>query len=308
MRLRTTSPRPDIAVVLPTCNRPKHVQSVLENLNDQTLKPSVVIVIDSSDSDEIGNQVKRWSHVKYIQSKLKSAAYQRNLGMREILEKHSDCDYISFVDDDIRISNSYLENLSSQLKKNDSIIGVSGVADSENRFGKSRNHSDPIKQKSRIHSKEGKIDSFVINRPVLSSDKLTECTWLIGCSMWRLETLKKENHWFEADFTRQSLFEDAIFSHRFSHKSKLVVDPDISFQHLLEIIERPNDTTHSADWVLHRFRLVSTDSCFGYLGFTFSIFGVLFKSSLRALLRRKQTGDITSKGLILGIMRLIRSL
>lgn len=308
MKLRTTSQKPNIAVVLPTCNRPKHVQSVLDNLNDQTLKPSVVIVIDSSDSDEIENQVKRWSHVKYIQSKLKSAAYQRNLGMREILERHSDCDYISFVDDDIRIMNTYLEKLSNQLTKNDSIIGISGVADSDNRFGKSRNDSDAVKHMSRIHSKEGKIDSFVINRPVLISDELTECSWLIGCSMWRLKTLKEENHWFEADFTRQSLFEDAIFSHRVSHNSKLVVDPEIRFQHLLETIQRPNDTTHSADWVLHRFRLVTTDNCFGYLGFTFSIIGVLFKSSLRALFRHKQTGDITSKGLILGVKRLIRSL
>lgn len=308
MKFRTTSQKPNVAVVLPTCNRPKSVQSILDNLNNQTLKPSLVIVVDSSDSDEIGNEVKKWSNVKYIHSKLKSAAYQRNLGMREIVERHRYCEYISFVDDDIRIANSYLESLSSRLEKNDSIVGISGVAESENRFGKSRDHSDWIKHRIRICPKDGKIDSFVINWPVLSSDELTECTWLIGCSMWRLETLRKENRWFEADFTRQSLFEDAIFSHRVSHKYKLVVDPDIRFQHLLEVIERPNDTTHSADWVLHRFRLVSTDSCFGNLGFTVSVLGVLLKSLLRVLYRRKQTGDITSSGLILGIKRLLRSL
>jgi glycosyltransferase involved in cell wall biosynthesis len=299
---------PQIAVVVPTCNRPDHVRLIIENLRNQTLSPRVIILVDSSDSDDLKEILSKVNQVVYIRSKLKSAAYQRNLGLREILENYQECEYVSFIDDDIRIFNSYLQELSYNLINDDSLAGVSGIS-LENSGDRNRNfESSSIEVDKKIYKNQGIIDRFVINRPVRSRKAINPVSWLIGCSIWRISYLKQSQTWFEADFTRQSLFEDAIFSHRISHHFKLAVDTRVHFEHLLESIERPNQIKHGADWVLNRFRLVSTDSCFSYLGYVASIIIVFLKSLLRQFRNHNKVGVLTSRGLIHGVSRLIRSL
>jgi glycosyltransferase involved in cell wall biosynthesis len=304
----TASLNPQIAVVVPTCNRPKHVQSIIDDLHFQTLVPTIIIVVDSSDSDDLKETLSTVSQVVYIRSKLKSAAYQRNLGLREILEHYQECKYVSFIDDDIRINETYLQELSYHLIHDYSLAGVSGISQENFRSKKLDLERSSIHVDEYFYRSQGTIDKFVINRPVRNLNSVKSTTWLIGCSLWRISSLRQSQTWFEADFTRQSLFEDAIFSHRVSHHYELAVDTRVVFQHLLESSERPSQMKHGADWVLNRFRLVTTDLCFSYSGYIASIIIVFLKSLLRGFRGNTKVGDISAKGLIYGATRLIRSI
>lgn len=297
---------PLVAVVIPTCNRAQHLNAILADLFNQNLQPKLIVIVDSSDSLNKETQERNSDFIVYIHTKYKSAAYQRNIGLREVMRRNTHITYLAFLDDDVVIDETYLIGLVSTLELEPSLAGVSGIVMEL----KPSNHRElPAKQiylKKRKH--RGTIDKFVVNHPVKQSSELQNVNWLMGCAVWRIQDIVRAGSWFESDFMRQSLFEDVIFSHKLSHLYKLAVNSNIRFQHLLASAERPISLVHSSDWILHRFRLVKIDKCFSYFGFLLSIGLMIAKSLLKILTKHGATREFSTKGLLIGVKRLFLAL
>lgn len=108
----------NIDVIITTYNRPKKVNELVNQLNKLAYGPKKVIVVDSSNDDNL--ELKYNRSVTYVKSDRKSQPYQRFLGVNSISS-----DLVCFFDDDVQILE---ENLFVELFnafKDNSIVGVS---------------------------------------------------------------------------------------------------------------------------------------------------------------------------------------
>jgi len=97
-----------ISVVIPTKNRPQDIMRCMESILIQTLLPDEVVIVDSSDTDELkaklyslGNKI----NINYIHAKV-NLSQARNIGI-----DNSTMDIISFVDDDDILDKEYLKEV-----------------------------------------------------------------------------------------------------------------------------------------------------------------------------------------------------
>ena len=98
-----------IALIIPTRNRPNHIIRLVKNLEILELKPTFVIIVDSSDQDKIVNISSKTLEIINIRTDIKSAAIQRNIGIEylQTLSLKKTIEFISFLDDDIQVQRNY---------------------------------------------------------------------------------------------------------------------------------------------------------------------------------------------------------
>lgn len=288
-----------LAVIIPTRNRPKSVKRLLENIASQSITPELVVLIDSSDVELDLTASPKTLNIKYKYSRLKSAAHQRNMGLIEIYKNSIEFDFVSFLDDDVKIPNNYFVHLIGQLIKNNA-VGISGIASVD--YSK--------KEKTNIFQVSeqlgGRLTIGALNMAPKPMRGLKEVEWLIGCSIWRVSSLSQKEFFFQGDFLGQSIFEDVIFSHEISHFGKLIVDTHFVFSHQMDSSARPSPPENAADWVLNRFRQISIDNCSNFLGFKIVNSLMLFTNFLRRIWGQNLGYDV--KGLLNGLHRINRSL
>lgn len=237
-----------VAVVIPTLNRHHLLRELLSELVNQEVAPEQVIVVDASDKPFKMNSCQ--GRIKVISSSIRSAAVQRNLGIQQLKESDAKIEFIAFLDDDVKPSPSYLRLLCQALIENPDAVGVSGLAIGTNE--KPRRKSNILKILKLIGG-EGSLSPAGVNIPIRNNKGITEAEWLIGCSLWRYSMINDLQ--FEADFDGQSVFEDVIFSMRAARRGRLLVDPQVRFDHLLAVESRPNSFQHYRSWVRNRYRL-----------------------------------------------------
>ena len=237
----------EVVVIVPTLNREKSLRILLSDIELQTLQPLKIIIVDSSDmpfKPEIDDD-----KCIVVESKVKSAAIQRNIGIDYIKNHMPHISYCAFLDDDVSLSSNYLEKLVKSIEEYGGAVGVSGIAISHNERNLKRN---PLLDFIGLTGAQGSLTAAAINIPIRELEEVTEVEWLIGCSLWIWEKISEFR--FEEDFMGQSIFEDVLFSLRVSKFGKLIVDSSVILQHQLELAGRPNDYQHYRDWVSNRYR------------------------------------------------------
>jgi glycosyltransferase involved in cell wall biosynthesis len=112
-----------ISVVIPTRNRIHNLNVLLGNLEQQTLKPDEVIVVDSSDNKtNLRELLNQFSKVPLIViDSIPSVCVQRNIGIRKATGT-----WIFLCDDDIELPANYLEVLSTYLSEHKDCGVVAG--------------------------------------------------------------------------------------------------------------------------------------------------------------------------------------
>jgi len=246
-----------IGVVIPTRNRSKELQAALLCIINQDIQIEEVVVVDSSDNfDQLptysGSEIK----VTHVHTPVRSAAEQRNIGKRML---NKSVDFLAFIDDDILVERDYVSRLMSVLFATEA-VGVSGIA-TNREINKKR--LKPFGLSGLIHRiflLDSKTDGALlysgINIPIRSErDENLEVDWLIGCSIWRSESI--EDLEFERDFKGQSLAEDVIFSVRARKRGKLITNPSVVIDHYESPNERPDKLAHYQMWVENRKRLIT---------------------------------------------------
>jgi glycosyltransferase involved in cell wall biosynthesis len=114
----------ELSVVIPTCNRPDRLLSLLGDLSRSTQRVSEVIVVDSSDRALSPPEYARFPELKirYLHSTTKSVCVQRNIGIRSARGT-----WIFLCDDDIEVPADYLGKLAAHLRAHPEAGAVSGL-------------------------------------------------------------------------------------------------------------------------------------------------------------------------------------
>lgn len=290
------------SVVIPTRNREASLGNLLSILNDQTLKPHEIIIVDSSDK-----KICRYDNpddvVKYIHTSHKSSAMQRNIGMRRVVENTQ---VLFFLDDDTSPYPKYFEDMINTLISFEA-IGVSGLAINadNNERSKPSGFLGFLKKIAFLDSDiDGKLLSSGVGIPVRKSNSgVIEVQWLIGCSCWDYQTIKELE--FESDFKGYSLGEDVIFSVRARQLGKLFVNSNIVLNHMALPQVDQSIIKFNYMWVYYRFRIrkyISKKIIF-YFTFFLSVLAKFF-FSCTTLIMKPISSVKKIVGLTFGLIRI----
>lgn len=115
----------EVSVVISTRNRYQDLEECLSSLQEQSQKPSEIIIIDQSDEDKI-DRIKKSAEkhgAKYFfLSKPNSLTKSRNYGIEK-----AKGDLILFVDDDTILKRDYIENMTSFFNAEKNMIAATGA-------------------------------------------------------------------------------------------------------------------------------------------------------------------------------------
>ncbi len=108
-----------VTLILCTCDRPEMIKRLLSSLEELTVKPDQIIIVDASEGEATSEVVAGFSglQIEYYRSS-KGLTYQRNVGLTK-----AKCDVAGFLDDDIVPDRDCFEQLKSVFS-DDSIYGV----------------------------------------------------------------------------------------------------------------------------------------------------------------------------------------
>lgn len=115
---------PSVSVIIPTLNAEKYIGALLTNIENQTLKPKEILVIDSSSDDGTSNEVAKHKNVglQVIERSKFNHGTTRDMAFRRV---HGD--FVCFLTQDaIPSSESYLENIVTPMLVDKDIALVSG--------------------------------------------------------------------------------------------------------------------------------------------------------------------------------------
>jgi GT2 family glycosyltransferase len=247
-----------LALIIPTRNRPDLLRRLLANLEKVSLKPAVIIIVDSSDAGKYSELKSEFMNIHQIMTEYKSAAIQRNIGLDYLDndKKVENIQFISFLDDDVMVPNDYFDLALRGLSQTKDCVGLSGIA---------KTSEDTRTQIRRswftdwlgITGNPGALTGAAVNISPFGLTTKSEVDWLIGCSTWK--AIVFQNLRFESDFFGQSIFEDVIISARARKLGKLICDPSIVLQHDLVSEGRPIARNHYFNWIKNRYRIFSYD-------------------------------------------------
>jgi GT2 family glycosyltransferase len=113
-------------VVIVTYKRPGDLFEVLTNLSEQTLKPSVVNIVDNDLEGSAKKivelfQLERGMRLNYLINSTNSLTQGRNLGISIVSSP-----FVGLLDDDIIIPADYFEKSVNFLQANSDVAGVQG--------------------------------------------------------------------------------------------------------------------------------------------------------------------------------------
>ena len=117
------------SIVIPTKNRPEQLKNLFRSIISQKRLPDQIIIIDQSEKNKVEKS-------NFLESTIKTKLrlnYIHDAKIEGLVEaKHSaipinDCDYITFLDDDIVLEPNYLYEIEKALHRSPNMIGVNGL-------------------------------------------------------------------------------------------------------------------------------------------------------------------------------------
>lgn len=114
----------ETSLIIPTRNRPKFLKETLEQLSNQKIEFSEIIIVDSSEKsheDEI-NQVIKGKNIKFFKTQ-PSTSLQRNFGIEKMNNKNK---FIMFLDDDIIFSENMFSKMNETISFNSKYDNIAG--------------------------------------------------------------------------------------------------------------------------------------------------------------------------------------
>ncbi len=98
------------SIILPTLNRPELVKNLLSSIEQQTLLPAAIVVVDQSDNHLTRDIFNAWNHPQinktYIHRQVKSLILARHAGLDAC-----ETDLVAFLDDDITLDPLFCESI-----------------------------------------------------------------------------------------------------------------------------------------------------------------------------------------------------
>ena len=166
-----------------TLMRPVELKLALNSIDEQTTKPSMVVVIDGSKGSKILDVVQDFSAQSSIETvhlfSEQGLALQRNNGLDFIMSRFPTETVIThFIDDDVRIDQGYMEEIVSTFQSNPNAVCVGGRD-----MGRPRKRHALIGRLIGTDSKrEGRVLSSGINVSISNLMEVSEVDWVSGMS------------------------------------------------------------------------------------------------------------------------------
>ena len=115
--------KPKVSIVIPVYNEQKYIRNCLLSIQQQTVKPFEVIVVDNNSTDQTVDVAKEFDFVKILHEKRQGIAPTRATG----------CDaakgeIIGRLDADTVLSPGWVETVSSHFNKDPELVGIGGVS------------------------------------------------------------------------------------------------------------------------------------------------------------------------------------
>lgn len=216
-----------IAILIPTRNRPEKVGKLLDSLCKSILFPQQIVVVASGkDILPVISTYKDKLNIDYIFSEVVGQVNQKKLGLKLI---NPEIDWVVFLDDDVIVCPDTFSSAFKAMKslETDQATGISGVGfgiSSTSRVNKVGKPSKFLARFFLIYSdKPGVVLRSGQATSYQESEKPIYTQWLNGVSMWRREiSLRYLNLTLNS---RYAACEDLIFSYGESKRGKLLYLP-----------------------------------------------------------------------------------
>lgn len=252
------------SIVIPTKNRPKQLKTLFRSLINQKRLPDQIIIIDQSEEDKIEK-----STFLEFKNKFKLGLnYIHNNKIKGLVEaKYSaipinNCNYITFLDDDIVLEPNYLYEIEKALDQFPNMIGVSGFIQNYPKdfflkrlifrithFGNFKDNRMSVIKSIKISSRNPKkVD-------VLSG----------GLSTWRKDIFNTISFDTKNKF---HAYEDKEFSMRVKKKfaQSLFIIPQARLNHYHSELNRQNLLDRSKNNVIEVIMLFKKNGNYNFLG------------------------------------------
>lgn len=199
-----------ISVIIPTYGRGKALIETLESLNNQTVLPDEVIIVDESPQDI--RKLLRSSHfrfpIKYIwnPSKFRSLARSRNVG-----KKMAKGDIVLFLDDDVILEPDFIERILGAFRKHPHLLGAMGQITNTKKCGLFYQVLNLMFLRN-LQYKPKVRRSFISSYPYEPKEEFIPTEWLSGSNMaYKRKVLERYD--FDWRLLKYSYSEDVDFSY-----------------------------------------------------------------------------------------------
>lgn len=251
-------------LIICTYNRPKPLLQLLQSVQEQTMYPDEILIIDGSENNDTETILKQnpFEKLRYflVSSQDRGLTRQRNFGIERVA---NDSEIVCFLDDDTILEHSYFEQIIETYHQFPNALGVGGYIINEDDWKKTTEDYTPklhefyydgwkkedgsrfvLRKRLGLDSnvKPGFLPEFSHGRSIgfiPPSGKIYEVEQLMGgVSSFRKSVFKTFQ--FSTYFEGYGLYEDADFTLRLSKTGKLYINTNAQLSHYHDPSGRPN--------------------------------------------------------------------
>jgi glycosyltransferase involved in cell wall biosynthesis len=112
-----------LSLIIPVYNEERHIGACLNAISKQTVAPSEVIVVDNNCTDRTLEIAESYDFVTIVKETNQGRGHARNKGFNS-----AKGDILGRIDADSRIDPNWTDRVLAQFKKDDSLVGITGIA------------------------------------------------------------------------------------------------------------------------------------------------------------------------------------
>lgn len=292
-----------LSIVIGTKDRPESLKKCLGSISTQTRPPDEILIIDDGRNKADVNSMAldlKGARVSYFnKSDNPGISKSRNLGASKAAE-----DIVMFLDDDVILDESYIEEIMNVFEKDNSksIYGCEGILMSNKNNIFKRMFLKLFFLDS--DSKEGKVLNNGMGILVRGIKSPIEVDWISGCNMnYRREVFREFS--FDENFIDNGWVDDRDFSFRVSRKYLLYATPLAKVKHAEDPRSRINRLPFGFIEIRHNllfFKKNIAKHFLNWISFWWAMLGIFLKNCLSCKFRQA-IGNL--KGIIGIILEII---
>ena len=274
---------PSISVVVPTYYRPAPLSKLLDSILKQTIKPMEIIIVDDTPNPSIKLVCEQYEkdfqeigvHLFYVKNpKEHSISTARNLGAG--IAKGN---IVQFVDSDIILTPSYLQEIQKTFEKHSEALGVSGMIVLKENYptfwGVRENVGQTVpKLFFLLHYSRNSCKLFEV--PV-GLTKEIRCKWFDGADMAFKRSVFSEFQ-FDENLVKYSWMECALFAGQIdkAYPGRLILTPEAKCYHEVSKEGRMKESERKRHVLrCRKYVLTKLFGCRGLLMFGWQNLGLL---------------------------------
>jgi glycosyltransferase involved in cell wall biosynthesis len=287
-----------LALIIPTRNRPETLIKLLKTIKNQTVPPHQVIIVDGSDIP-IESQIKKHLNLsdKYIHVLNPSLTKQKNEGIKQLQEGIT---LAGFLDDDIELEESAVREMLRFWE--DTPPNTGGVSFNIINTGELNRFSKLIRRIFCIHNgTRGRVLPSGCCTGAVPATSDVYCQWLCGgATVWKREVLEKYK--FDEWYSGWACYEDVEYSYRV-----LKDHHDLYVAHKAGVTHNPPPVLNAKNaafgkmLVINRYHFVKKNPNLSIMCFYWATLGDIILNVLKSVWERNFDGIRIAQGNLSGI-------